>query len=461
MKLLINEKYLRVVKSLKHVVLLISLLVCSATAFAQIPSSYCDGNPSDWDGVGKHDTDVANAAGNTDDQFAQGAKDEDRWLTRDATRWHWSLGTANAKGDIQNIGVAVDGCVLRFFGDRTAVNGDAGIGFWFYRDPAVSLNPNGTFNGTHVNGDILILVNFLGGGGTAVPTTYEWSGSGLVELTSAEGCGFTNIDPIPDSEIPWDYTPKFGSGYGKGAFFEGYVDFCGTGTSLCFAKYLVETRNSQELTAALQDFALEDFVTEIPAPTVAITEPSLCGDAFATVTVTSTVEAGSTYTLVSGGISKSIGPTTAGQSVIFTHASTDGAAFLAAGSDFSLTVTNSAGCISAARNCDNQSGAAIRATESSSEIRKSESTRLKEITAYPVPFTSKVNVEFKSERNGNYSINLYDSKGKLVKELKNGKAKAGQLQHLEIDGRNLSDGMYFIRVVDGAGSRTVKLLKKE
>ncbi|MBC5774013.1 T9SS type A sorting domain-containing protein [Pontibacter sp. KCTC 32443] len=105
-----------------------------------------------------------------------------------------------------------------------------------------------------------------------------------------------------------------------------------------------------------------------------------------------------------------------------------------------------------------QSLSPSRTTSSIKSIRDADRNTL---TAYPVPFRDRVNVEFKAERSGNYTINLYDSKGKLIKELKAGKSKSGQLQSIEVDGRSLPDGMYFIRVVDNAGSRTVKLLKKE
>ncbi|MBB6611287.1 T9SS type A sorting domain-containing protein [Pontibacter sp. Tf4] len=104
----------------------------------------------------------------------------------------------------------------------------------------------------------------------------------------------------------------------------------------------------------------------------------------------------------------------------------------------------------------------IESLTSSSEIKSSDKlAEDRKITAYPVPFRDRVNVDFISERSGSYTINLYDSKGKLIKDLRSGKAKAGQLQTIEVDGRSLPDGMYFIRVIDNAGSRTVKLLKKE
>ncbi|WP_162427637.1 T9SS type A sorting domain-containing protein [Pontibacter pudoricolor] len=145
---------------------------------------------------------------------------------------------------------------------------------------------------------------------------------------------------------------------------------------------------------------------------------------------------------------------------------------LVAGYPFRLTVRKD-GC-EAVATCDdivttcptalapNSTTTAVKTVTSSSSLKEIETADFdKTITAYPVPFRDRANIEFKSARSGNYAINLYDSTGKLIKELKAGKAKAGQLQSIEVEGRNLPNGMYFIRVVDSAGSRTVKLLKKE
>ncbi|MBC5993007.1 T9SS type A sorting domain-containing protein [Pontibacter sp. SD6] len=83
-----------------------------------------------------------------------------------------------------------------------------------------------------------------------------------------------------------------------------------------------------------------------------------------------------------------------------------------------------------------------------------------QLTAYPVPFSQNVTLEFKAEQSGKYEINLYDMKGQLVRQLKSGTAKAGEVTQIEVDGRSMADGMYLARMVSGSGSKTVKLLKK-
>lgn len=125
-------------------------------------------------------------------------------------------------------------------------------------------------------------------------------------------------------------------------------------------------------------------------------------------------------------------------------------------------------CVSEATECDDDEvvtecpvpATSTQRTSSSSSVKGVGEIRGKDLTAYPVPFRDKTTVEFKSERAGNYVINLYDLKGQLITELEAGKSQAGEIQKVEVDGRNLPEGMYFIRVVDSAGSRSVKLLKK-
>src|SRR3954447_4793681 len=139
---------------LTNLIMLFLLSFISINLSAQIPAAFCDGNPADLANftttypIHGYVRDVANATSGIDDQFV-GSKDGQQ-----ISQWRWSLGNANAKGDITNAGAALTGtnnCILRFFGDRTSDNGDASIGFWFFVSP-VSTNTNGNFSGTHTNG---------------------------------------------------------------------------------------------------------------------------------------------------------------------------------------------------------------------------------------------------------------------------------------------------------------------
>src|ERR1044072_9956852 len=92
-----------------------------------------DGDPKDWPAVlngsnAAAKTFLHDATNTNDDQFTQGSQDDNVL----PTKWHWNRGSTNDKGDIQNTAVALIGSTLYFCGDRTAINGTAQIGFWFF-----------------------------------------------------------------------------------------------------------------------------------------------------------------------------------------------------------------------------------------------------------------------------------------------------------------------------------------
>src|SRR5262245_38999028 len=96
--------------------------------------------------------------------------------------WQWTDGSVPDADDITDGYAAkyegVDGHQYLFFGaDRTAVNGAKDLGFWFFKSP-VSLNPDGTFNGTHTIGDTLILSTFTNGGAATTIRVFSWAGPG-------------------------------------------------------------------------------------------------------------------------------------------------------------------------------------------------------------------------------------------------------------------------------------------
>ncbi|WP_299701235.1 T9SS type A sorting domain-containing protein [uncultured Pontibacter sp.] len=80
--------------------------------------------------------------------------------------------------------------------------------------------------------------------------------------------------------------------------------------------------------------------------------------------------------------------------------------------------------------------------------------------AYPTSFSDQATLEFIVRETENYSINLYDTQGMLVKQLRSGIAKAGELTTVELNGRELKEGMYFARLVSDSGSQTFKLILK-
>ncbi|WP_114784191.1 T9SS type A sorting domain-containing protein [Botryobacter ruber] len=202
----------------------------------------------------------------------------------------------------------------------------------------------------------------------------------------------------------------------------------------------------------------------LQVPIVTITEPTICGDGTGTLTVCNP-HVGATYTLTQDTGGGTFTPVSYESGTLsFTG--------LVAGKNFNLkveigTIEN---CVIEI-NCDSTSsivaectsgasasGQIINGTSSSSSLQSIDKTE--KVTAYPVPFSDKATIEFKAEKNGTYEVNLYDITGNLIKKLNTGTAKAGEVSKVEVDGRNLSEGMYFIRIENGKGVKTIKLLKK-
>ena len=210
-----------------------------------------------------------------DDYFVIGTKD----LT-DVTSWRYNIQSTPDKDDILHGGAAQYGGKLYFFGDRFDVSGDAQIGFWFLKDTVNVVVPGSTFSGKHRVGDLLVLSNFVKGGGVPQILAYEWVGSGgsdgaLDSLPVASIHRFAIVNTA-NQPSPWPYqakgrVPK--NTFPAGAFFEGGIDVaCLTGINPCFANFLLETRSSQSVTASLKDFLVGRFsapgaaaISQIPA----------------------------------------------------------------------------------------------------------------------------------------------------------------------------------------------------
>ena len=281
---------------LKYLALLCCALIFSFVTKAQIT---IDGDPSDWPAVlnsGSYTAKafIRDANNSNDNSFTTGASDVGLIST-----WNWSLGSTNNKGDISNVGAVMIGKNLYFFGDRTAINGDAQIGFWFFQGGVAPMDASATnkpFSGEHQIGDVLVLSNFTNGGGTVTLRIYRWVGSGgsdgslnLVGTTTNAAVN-SSPQPVPatgpfaasvngsmwsyqGNNVPSEGVPPANT-YHTGAFFEGFVDLTPIGT-FCLTSFLLETRNSQSTTAALQDFAGSGFNTKPPVPTV--TPGAICG----------------------------------------------------------------------------------------------------------------------------------------------------------------------------------------
>src|SRR5262245_565620 len=200
-------------------------------------------------------------------------------------QWRHTSGSVPDKDDLQNGFAAaynIDGELLLYFGaDRTANNGDANIGFWFFQSN-VGLNANGTFSGAHQDGDIFVVSGFTSGGQTSEIDVYQWSCPGnpadcdttgsLVLVTSSTAaqcassatgshvaCAVANTGNVTSV---WAYTPKQGTPgtFPVASFFEGGINVTTLlGTTPCLSSFIVETRSSTSNTAQLKDFIRGSF----------------------------------------------------------------------------------------------------------------------------------------------------------------------------------------------------------
>jgi hypothetical protein len=201
---------------------------------------------------------------------------------RDISQWRHTDGSVPDKDEITNAYAAaynVSNDLVIYAGlDRFANNGDANAGFWFLQQN-VSPLPNGTFGpGVHSVGDILVVVEFSGGGSVATAKVFRWNGSTIGLVSSTGDCSLAHAPNNPcaksnsgDIQLYWPYTPKFPDagtpspdGAPPGSFVEVGVNVsqiardAGAGTP-CIATFLAETRSSSEANAQLKDFVMHDF----------------------------------------------------------------------------------------------------------------------------------------------------------------------------------------------------------
>lgn len=249
------------------------LFLCSLS-FNLTAQVSIDGNPADWanfqanypTSAYSHDANNSN-----DDQFTQGSKDGNALST-----WAWTNGQTNNKGDISNAGALLTvengHNMLAFCGDRAVNNGDAAIGFWFFKTEVGLIGTTaGTFSGTHANGDLLVVSHFTQGGGTATISIYTWQNGGLTGPISSSNASVNSIvRPVPAG---FTYAS---ANYPIGDFFEGKIDLTNLGVAPCFTNFLLETRNSQSITASLQDLTFGSFTQTVAAPST--TGGTSCGN---------------------------------------------------------------------------------------------------------------------------------------------------------------------------------------
>jgi len=184
--------------------------------------------------------------------------------------WEWANGSTPSRLDLLDAFAAIyaDG-ELYFGGDRYGNNDEWNVGVWLLQDQ-VTLGPGSGFSGDHRNGDVLLTAHAPLPGYQVDLHAYRWTSSGtgslgnLDEITAQLPCGFVfSVNSTGPVCSPWPYTPQISGGCDPGcnscfpidSFIEGVVDLYALGLP-CVRTVLVETRNSVNPDAALDDFII-------------------------------------------------------------------------------------------------------------------------------------------------------------------------------------------------------------
>ena len=81
-----------------------------------------------------------------------------------------------------------------------------------------------------------------------------------------------------------------------------------------------------------------------------------------------------------------------------------------------------------------------------------------EMKAWPNPFEAGVQVEFVARETGEARLEVYDVRGQRVRTLFAGSVQAGEVRRVAVEGRDLSQGLYVLRLRNGSQSSHLKLV---
>jgi hypothetical protein len=202
--------------------------------------------------------------------------------------------------------------------------------------------------------------------------------------------------------------------------------------------------------------AVNVSIGDVPArPVIALHAAELCGD-YETPTIEILCPVVGTYTVKQPGE----------QPVTFNYTGSGSSEIgnLVGGKTFSITV-KVGNCESDSTTCNNYTSNTCPVDTKKAPTVKPQSSlekaEAKNLMAFPVPFSDKVTIKFTAEKAEKYVVNLYDMQGKLIKELKAGYSKAGEVIQFEMNGKALQGNVYVVRKISNSGVNTIKLLKEK
>ncbi|MCG9973171.1 T9SS type A sorting domain-containing protein [Christiangramia crocea] len=203
-------------------------------------------------------------------------------------------GSSSDKTNILQAGAILIEGRIYFFGNRFSNEGATNIGFWFFKDDVNILN--GTFDGEHEVGDLLVVAEISKGGTVGKIAAYEWKGSAanggnvpssaksLIKIVDEEHPQPNLLAAVVNAgnvSTPWDYQAKgepIANVMPPITFFEGFINVADLPlNNACFSSFLVETRASFSLTSILEDFVGSNFNVQ---PLVSIDDIADCESEF-------------------------------------------------------------------------------------------------------------------------------------------------------------------------------------
>jgi hypothetical protein len=103
-------------------------------------------------------------------------------------------------------------------------------------------------------------------------------------------------------------------------------------------------------------------------------------------------------------------------------------------------------------------GARMATSESDLVLKEEQDSSHVGLTAFPNPFSQKMNISFTTERSAVTQLVMLDAKGTRLKTLYQKHSEAGNTEHLEIDADNMPNGVYILQLLNGSYVRHIRVV---
>jgi hypothetical protein len=225
--------------------------------------------------------------------FTTGTKDIQNISGGGVASGEWQckrVSNVSDKGDALNAYAAIyrhdNGDIMLAMGiERASENGTSKVGFWFLQDDDVACvattGGSQTFTGNHMDGDMLVVIDFAQGGNNPTPLVFQWQGdattgslqpvtlvgTGACTVGTSNTCATTNqVQTLLHSNggVPWltqtkTNGPNFSHDLAPLTFFEAQVNMTDNNLQRCFTRFMANTRQSTSTSSTVFDYVVGDF----------------------------------------------------------------------------------------------------------------------------------------------------------------------------------------------------------